>query len=85
MLPGARLAVFVDGCFWHACPYHGVLPKNNREWWQEKLAKNSERDARKDAELEAMGWTPVRLWEHMSVDQMADTVAELWAERRATS
>src|SRR4051812_16232274 len=38
VLPGVRLAIFVDGCFWHACPDHGVVPKNNRQWWQEKLA-----------------------------------------------
>jgi DNA mismatch endonuclease (patch repair protein) len=82
VFPRQRLAVFVDGCFWHACPDHGVVPKNNREWWQEKLAKTCERDARKDAELEALGWTPVHLWEHTSVEEMADAVVELWAQRR---
>jgi DNA mismatch endonuclease (patch repair protein) len=85
VLPGARLAVFVDGCFWHACPDHGALPKNNREWWQQKLAKNTERDARKDAELVALGWTPVHLWEHTSVEEMADIVVGLWAKRRGTA
>lgn len=82
VLPGALLAVFVDGCFWHACPHHGVLPKNNREWWQEKLVKNAERDARKDAELEALGWTPLHLWEHTPVEEMAETVLQLWVQRR---
>jgi DNA mismatch endonuclease (patch repair protein) len=74
----ARLAVFVDGCFWHACPDHGVLPKSNREWWRAKLAGNHERDARKDAELLALGWTPLHLWEHVQPAQMADIVEALW-------
>ena len=79
---GARLAVFVDGCFWHACPEHGVLPKHNQRWWTDKFAKNAERDARKDAELAAIGWRPIHLWEHTPVASMADAIGELL---RATS
>jgi DNA mismatch endonuclease, patch repair protein len=48
-LTRAKMAVFVDGCFWHGCPAHGVLPKHNREWWLQKLRANSERDSRNDA------------------------------------
>jgi DNA mismatch endonuclease, patch repair protein len=72
---GAKVAVFVDGCFWHGCPDHGVLPKNNREWWTNKLAGNAERDARKDKELVALGWTPVHFWEHTPVVEMVEEVA----------
>lgn len=70
----ARLALFVDGCFWHGCPEHGVLPKNNREWWRDKLAKNAERDLRKDRELIAAGWRPLHLWEHTALEEMVRLV-----------
>ncbi len=60
----ARLAIFVDGCFWHGCVLHGTLPKNNQVWWQHKLAGNAERDRRKDCDLVALGWTPLHFWEH---------------------
>lgn len=53
----ARIAVLIDGCFWHSCPDHGVVPKNNREWWREKLERNVQLDHEKDGQLEAMGWT----------------------------
>src|SRR5207237_249011 len=66
----ARLAVFVDGCFWHGCGEHGVIPKNNREWWTAKLERNAERDLEKDAALEVLGWMPVHLWEHVPVQDM---------------
>ncbi|MFP4554852.1 MAG: very short patch repair endonuclease [Actinomycetota bacterium] len=76
-----RVAVFVDGCFWHSCPEHGTLPKNNREWWRQKLSGNIERDRRKDAELLELGWTPLHIWEHEPVDQAADRLEELWQGR----
>lgn len=76
-----RVAVFVDGCFWHHCPEHGVMPKNNREWWAEKLAKTRERDDRKDGDLRAMGWAPVHVWEHESVEEMVSTVEEALGRR----
>lgn len=66
--------MFVDGCFWHHCPQHGVMPKNNRDWWAEKFAKNEERDARKDRDLRALGWAPVHIWEHVPLDEMVTTV-----------
>ena len=59
-----KIAVFVDGCFWHRCPDHGVTPKSNTDWWKKKLDGNVERDGRKDRELESMGWLPVHVWEH---------------------
>lgn len=81
VLTRARLAVFIDGCFWHGCPEHGTLPRNNRDWWAAKLEANAERDRRKDAELTGMGWTPVHFWEHVPVAEMADVVERLWRER----
>lgn len=59
-----RLAVFVDGCFWHGCPEHSRLPKSNQGYWQRKLSKNKERDARVTRELRLKGWNVVRLWQH---------------------
>jgi DNA mismatch endonuclease (patch repair protein) len=70
----ARVAVFVDGCFWHSCPHHATRPKNNAEWWATKLQANVGRDRATDAELIASGWTVLRLWEHEPVDDAADRV-----------
>ena len=59
-----RVAVFVDGCFWHGCPEHGVSPTTNSSYWQAKLGGNVDRDRRNDAVLADAGWTVVRVWEH---------------------
>ena len=64
IFPGPRVAVFVDGCFWHGCPDHGVMPKTNRDFWTTKLNGNKERDLRVTARLQEMGWTVLRYWEH---------------------
>jgi DNA mismatch endonuclease (patch repair protein) len=63
-----RVVVFVDGCFWHGCPLHATEPKNNAEWWREKLAANMARDRRHDEELTSAGWTVLRIWEHENAD-----------------
>lgn len=78
---GARVAVFVDGCFWHACPAHGVMPKANREWWQEKLHANRARDTLKDQALIDAGWRPVHVWEHEDPDTVAEQLAALVESR----
>ncbi len=62
--PDARVAVYVNGCFWHACPDHGTIPKANDAWWKDKLEANRSRDADTDARLEAAGWVVLRFWEH---------------------
>lgn len=62
----ARVAVFVDGCWWHGCPEHGRIPKANADWWRQKLDRNVSRDRRNDATLAAAGWTVIRVWEHES-------------------
>lgn len=77
-----RLAVYVDGCFWHSCPEHGSVPKQNSEWWIDKLATNVARDADTDARLGADGWTVLRFWEHEDPEMAAEVVArELLALR----
>lgn len=60
----ARVAVFVDGCFWHRCPTHATNPASNAEYWQAKFDRNVQRDRADDAALDAAGWTVVRVWEH---------------------
>jgi len=80
----ARLAVFVDGCFWHACPLHGTLPRNNRGWWRDKMDANVGRDRSKDAQLRGLGWTVVRVWEHEPVDDAATRIEHLWGRLRRT-
>lgn len=78
----AKLAIFLDGCFWHACPIHGSLPKNNREWWQAKLDRNIQRDREKDEALQALGWIPLHYWEHDAVEEVADEIEWVWRDRR---
>lgn len=80
-LTRARIAVFFDGCFWHGCPEHGVLPKANRGWWQAKLHGNRERDRRKDEALLELGWMPVHVWEHEDPAEVATRIRELWRTR----
>jgi DNA mismatch endonuclease (patch repair protein) len=78
----ARIAVFIDGCFWHSCPDHGVLPRNNRHWWRSKLERNVERDREKDALLEKLGWTVLHVWEHEEPLEAADAIEQLWRSIR---
>jgi DNA mismatch endonuclease (patch repair protein) len=70
----ARLAVFVDGCFWHLCPEHGQIPAANRSYWLPKLQRNVERDREVDHALRQAGWTVMRFWEHLSMDDAAAAV-----------
>ena len=60
----SRVAVFVDGCFWHGYPEHATWPKQNAAWWREKLHANQQRDRDTDERLSAAGWMPIRVWEH---------------------
>ena len=70
----ARVAVFVDGCFWHSCPAHGTSPRNNGDWWRDKLARTADRDRDTNEGLAAAGWTVVRVWEHEPPVAAADRV-----------
>lgn len=83
VFPRTRVAVFIDGCFWHACPVHGTWPRNNAEWWRAKLEGNRQRDAQTDARLADAGWLAVRVWEHEAVDDAANRIADVVRARRA--
>ncbi|WP_084515096.1 very short patch repair endonuclease [Nocardia acidivorans] len=74
VFPRRKVAVFVDGCFWHSCPVHATSPKNNGEFWTEKLAGNVARDRDTDARLAEAGWTVIRVWEHEAAESAADLV-----------
>ena len=69
-----RIAVFIDGCFWHACPQHCTMPKRNTEWWEAKLRANSARDQRADAVLRSRGWAVLRFWEHEPPHEVAAAI-----------
>ncbi|MGW9159164.1 very short patch repair endonuclease [Microbacterium sp. NPDC055665] len=77
-----RIAVFVDGCFWHSCPMHSVPPKRNRDYWEPKLRRNVERDRETDVLLRAAGWQVLRFWEHEPATSVAVAIAAAIAERR---
>lgn len=78
----AKVAVFVDGCFWHQCPEHATMPKRNSEFWAPKLRSNVERDRRVNRALAGNGWTVIRCWEHESpTDVLPRVVSALEAAR----
>lgn len=83
--PALRLAVFVDGCFWHGCPDHKTSPKTNAEWWTAKLARNVERDRETDVHLAELGWNVIRIWEHEAPEYAADRVEAAVRSVRAKS
>lgn len=74
LFSAAKVAVFVDGCFWHSCPIHATKPKANAEWWASKLATNVARDRDTDRRMVEIGWTVVRIWEHEDPVGAADKV-----------
>ena len=78
----ARVAVFVDGCFWHGCPEHATWPSTNADWWRAKIERNRERDAETDRLLAEAGWHAIRIWEHEDLDVAAELVARRVAARR---
>lgn len=78
-----RVAVFVDGCFWHVCPDHRTNPAANSEWWATKLAKNQDRDIATNAHLSSLGWTVVRVWEHESPSAAVDRILRTIAAQKA--
>lgn len=77
-----KVAVFIDGCFWHACPEHATQPKANAEWWRQKLAKNVARDRETDHLLADSGWTVVRIWEHEDPVEAAGRILAVLAEKK---
>jgi DNA mismatch endonuclease, patch repair protein len=75
-----RLAIFVDGCFWHQCPEHSHVPQANPGYWERKLARTVERDARVTERLADAGWTVIRIWEHVPAKQAADRIVHVLDE-----
>lgn len=80
----AKVAVMVDGCFWHGCPHHATYPKANAEWWRKKLATNVKRDRDTDRRLRLAGWDVVRVWEHEESGTAAVRVAMAVRGRKVT-
>jgi DNA mismatch endonuclease, patch repair protein len=77
----AKVAVFVDGCFWHGCPIHGTWPQANREWWRRKIERNRQRDSDTDQRLTEAGWRVIRAWEHEDLDEVAQRVVRSVKQR----
>ncbi|SDD29590.1 very short patch repair endonuclease [Actinokineospora iranica] len=78
----ARVAIFIDGCFWHGCPTHATWPKRNADFWRAKIEKNRTRDRDTDAKLTAAGWAVVRVWEHEDPAAAATRIHHLVTQRR---
>jgi DNA mismatch endonuclease (patch repair protein) len=85
VFPGPKVAVFVDGCFWHSCPTHGNTPSTNRDYWEPKLRRNQERDEMVTDSLTTAGWMVVRVWEHESITSAATVVETAVRSRTARS
>ncbi|MFC9531362.1 very short patch repair endonuclease [Streptomyces sp. NPDC056975] len=83
--PRAKVAVFMDGCFWHGCPEHATQPKANAEWWRAKLDRNMARDRETTACLTTSGWIVLRFWEHEDPVEVAARVAAVVREAQARS
>lgn len=79
----AKLAVFVDGCFWHSCPRHGSIPKSNIDYWIPKLARNVQRDRETNRALDEAGWSVIRIWEHEDPGLAATRISKLLGSLRA--
>ncbi|MCY4663298.1 MAG: very short patch repair endonuclease [Acidimicrobiaceae bacterium] len=76
VLRKSRIAVFVDGCYWHGCPEHRTQPSTNAQYWADKIARNIERDAETTDYLQRTGWTVLRFWEHENPESVADRVEQ---------
>jgi len=83
VFPAAKVAVFVDGCFWHGCPEHQRVPRSNADYWRRKLARNAERDRLIDAALTEAGWRVERIWEHEEPCAAARHVQRIVTARRS--
>ncbi|WP_100445864.1 very short patch repair endonuclease [Glycomyces xiaoerkulensis] len=79
----AKVAVFIDGCYWHGCPEHFVMPKTNTDYWQGKIGRNVARDRDTDHRLEEAGWVVLRFWEHEPPEDCAGVVCDVVTARRS--
>ncbi|WP_411700880.1 very short patch repair endonuclease [Conyzicola sp.] len=81
-----RVAIYIDGCFWHGCPTHGTTPKSNVDYWAPKLARNIERDRESTRALQERGWVVLRFWEHQPVGEVVAAItARLKSENASTA
>lgn len=80
-----RVAVFIDGCFWHSCPTHGSSPVRNSSYWLPKLARNRARDSETNASLAEAGWTVLRFWEHERPEEVAAVITAAVTSTRAAT
>jgi DNA mismatch endonuclease (patch repair protein) len=78
----AKVAIYVDGCFWHGCPIHATVPKTNVDYWSPKLERNRERDKQATASFEKSGWRVLRFWEHETPTEMADAIEMRYAAQQ---
>ena len=77
----AKVAVFVDGCFWHGCPQHGTWPRTNAKWWRDKIETNQRRDLDTNLRLSALGWKVIRVWEHENPELAARIIERVVVSR----
>ena len=80
----SKVAVFIDGCFWHGCPDHGEVPRANNAWWANKLANNAARDRLTDEQLLGHGWIVLRFWEHTAPEEVLSETIETVRTRRVS-
>lgn len=77
-----KVAVFVDGCFWHGCPIHGTQSKANAEFWRNKIKQNQLRDVDTNEKLEKAGWKVIRVWEHENPEKAAEKILKIVVKRK---
>ncbi len=82
---GARIAVFVDGCFWHGCPDHSTSPRTNADFWRQKIDRNKKRDELVNQTLSRKGWQVIRIWEHQIKENLRCCADEVEAAVRSRS
>lgn len=75
--PGKKIAIFIDGCFWHGCSEHRNIPAHNRDWWQKKIEENRVRDKDTDEKLLVAGWVVCRFWEHDAAEMIVDKMLKV--------
>jgi DNA mismatch endonuclease, patch repair protein len=85
VFPRAKIAVFIDGCFWHSCPRHGTFPKANSDWWADKLRTNRRRDSATNRQLRRAGWSVLRFWEHEEPAEAAARIVKMVGSHRPSA
>ncbi len=83
VFPRLRIAIFVDGCFWHGCPIHATWPKRNAEFWRQKIEANRKRDADTDQRLQESDWQVIRVWEHESASEAVERIERTVSDKEA--